>query len=112
MELYVINNTVRRRLYLLYALNVVDWVCTVVLINTGGFFEANPLMRPLVSSIPLGFTVKAALPAVIIAVILRLTGTLDFGSVIKVKRLVTIILLFYIALCINHAVNFILLFFG
>ena len=112
MELYALNNTVRRRLYLLYFLNIADWVCTVILLSTGGFYEVNPIMRPFVGSIPLGFLIKAVIPAAIVALILRLAPRLDCASVIRVIRFTNAILIFYAALCVNHIVNFILLFFG
>ena len=112
MELYALNNTVRRRLRLLYILNIADWVCTVILLSSGGFYEVNPLMRPIVASVPLGFLVKGVLPAAIVAAIPRLTLRLDCSGIAKIIRFTNIILAFYIVLCANHIYNFILLIFG
>lgn len=53
---------IKRRLFLLFMLNLSDWLCTLALISTGYFAEANPLMRNVVESPFLGFLVKFALP--------------------------------------------------
>ena len=110
MELYALNDTVRRRLLLLYILNIADWVCTVILLDSGGFYEMNPLMRPIVTSIPLGFLIKGVLPAAIVAAIPRMTLKLDCAGITKIIRFTNLILALYIALCVNHIYNFILLF--
>lgn len=110
MELYALNDVVRRRLRLLYILNIIDWVCTVILLSSGGFYEVNPLMRPIVTSVPLGCLIKGVLPAAIVAAIPRLTLKLDCAGITRIIRFTNIILTFYIALCFNHVFNFILLF--
>lgn len=110
MELYALNDVVRRRLRLLYILNIIDWICTVILLSSGGFYEANPLMRPIVTSVPIGFLIKGVLPAAIVAAIPRLTIKLDRAGITKIIRFTNIILTLYIALCVNHIFNFILLF--
>lgn len=52
----------KRRLFLLLILNFSDWICTLALLSTGCFSEANPLMQSVVESVPLGFAVKVVLP--------------------------------------------------
>ena len=37
------------KLFFLYLLNLADWLCTEALLATGKFFEANPIMRPVLS---------------------------------------------------------------
>ena len=37
------------KLGLLYLLNLIDWICTEVLIGSGRFTEANPIMQPVLS---------------------------------------------------------------
>ena len=112
MELYAKYNYVKKKLFLLYALNIVDWICTLALIRTGDFYEANPVMSGLVDSLPLGFLVKCALPAVLVFVIIRLMSKLDIGGLSKVSGFTSVIIAFYLALCINHSINFVLFIFG
>ena len=65
----------KKRLFLLFALNLSDWICTLSLLETGLFKEANPLMRSVIESVALGFFVKVALPlALIIFALTKLKG--------------------------------------
>ncbi len=60
------------RLILLYALNVSDYLFTLVLISSGLFVEANPLMIPCIGNIS-GFMIKCILPlALLMTVHIRL----------------------------------------
>lgn len=52
----------KKRLFLLFMLNLSDWICTLALLGTGFFKEANPLMQGVIADPLLGFLVKAALP--------------------------------------------------
>ena len=112
LEEYIQYRAVRRKLYLLYAMNVADWICTVVLLRSGGFFEVNPFTRAFIDSIPLGLLVKVLLPVVIIAVIIRLMNGLDGKWRALVGGFTSVVIAFYFALCLNHIINFILLIFG
>ncbi len=56
----------KRRLFLLFMLNMSDWVCTLALLSTGMFEEANPIMKNIIQSPLLGFFVKVALPLLLI----------------------------------------------
>ena len=53
---------VKKRLFLLFMLNLSDWICTLALLRTGMFKEANPLMENVISNYALGFAVKAVMP--------------------------------------------------
>ena len=48
---------------LIYLMNVVDWVCTLSLLRTGRFYEANPLMQSYIGSPTFGFVIKVLFPA-------------------------------------------------
>ncbi len=50
------------KLFFLYFLNVADWFCTQVLIDTGYFQEANPIMAWIMDYPLVGFFVKCILP--------------------------------------------------
>ncbi len=97
---------------MIYSLNVVDWICTVVLLHTGGFFEANPLMQSIVSDISLGFLVKCILPALLMVPIWRLICLLEITDLPLIDRFISFVLALYTAICAVHIVNFGLLHFG
>ena len=67
----------KKRLFLLFMLDVSDWVCTLSLIATGVFEEANPLMKQVIAMPALGFLVKVALPFVMI---LAAVGRLKYAD--------------------------------
>ena len=104
--------SLQKKLVLIYAMNVADWICTVALLSTGGFYEANPLARAFIGSIPLGLLVKCVLPAAMIFVIQRMARLLDPHGLRVLDRFVAFALTFYTALCFLHMINFVLLFFG
>lgn len=100
------------KLMFLYLLNVVDWFCTQVLIDTGYFHEVNPLMIWIMDYPILGFAVKCMLPLALIIFIWL------FYKVFKLEQnKFTNIAIYtgvaiYSAVILIHIVNFILLFFG
>ncbi len=57
---------IKRRLTALFLLNVSDWICTLALLRTGLFREANPLMSKVVAGLPSGFLVKVCMPLALI----------------------------------------------
>ena len=59
----------------------------------------------------MGFAVKALIPAAAVAAVLRLTGRMDERGTAMVERFTALVLAFYIALCVNHLINFVLLVF-
>ena len=67
----------RRRLFLLFMLNLSDWICTGALLGTGLFKEANPLMKGAISSLSLGLIVKVAVPLGLILFALTKIGSAD-----------------------------------
>ena len=95
----------RRKLCLIYSLNIADWICTVTLLSSGGFFEANPLMRPVLGDVSLGFLVKGILPAFLLLFVGHMAGSLGKGAR-WVDRCAGWVLALYTALCAVHIVNF------
>ena len=108
MERTMDRTSLLRKLYLLYALNVADWLCTVTLLHTGDFYEANPLMSHVVGSIPLGFLFKCVLPAVLMAAVFLLSGKLNRGERVWVDSFVSFVVVVYTAICVVHIIDFIL----
>lgn len=98
------------KLLMLYLLNVSDWLCTEALISSGRFYEANPIMQPVVDNFWLTLLVKGILPLVLVllcAFIFRLAGCEEnrFASWI-----INFAIIAYSLLNIWHIANFVLLF--
>ncbi len=98
------------KLFFLYFLNVCDWFCTQVLIDTGYFHEANPFMGKLMEYPIVGFFVKCILPLALSIIIwlvykifkleqTRFTNFLIYGGVILYSAVITV-----------HIINFITLY--
>lgn len=100
-----------KKLYLVYLLNVVDWVCTVALLSTGLFYEANPFARTFISDITFGFVIKCVVPLVLIYLCARFLHILDFSRLKIADMLISFALTVYLFIALDHLINFILLFF-
>lgn len=98
------------KLFFLYFLNVCDWFCTQVLIDTGRFHEANPVMAWIMDYPIVGFFVKCVLPLAL-SIIIWL-----FYKVFKLSqsRFTNIVIysgvVLYSAVIIVHIINFISLY--
>lgn len=95
-----------RKLCLIYSLNAADWICTVTLIRTGGFYEANPLMSCVIGDLSLGFLIKCILPAFILMFVGRMYVGLGKTGFRCVDICATYVLVLYTVLCAVHIVNF------
>src|SRR5690554_2066453 len=95
---------IRYKLVLLYILNVLDLAFTIVLINTGLFSEVNILVDTLMQSALSCFLVKAILPGVLIAFIIkRIKKASDIQLRIS-NLLINIVLCFYLAVNLHHLI--------
>ena len=112
MEYIGAQYSVKRKLYLLYSLNAADWICTAVLLRSGRFFEINPLTRLFIDDASAGFAIKCIIPAALITLTVRACGMLSLNDLRRVDRYASFALVFYTVLCIDHIVNFAILFLG
>ena len=101
-----------QKIFFLYFLNLVDWFCTQALLASGKFYEANPIMQPVLGNFWAALLIKGILPLVLIiicCVVYKLMGVEEGFSTH---------LLLYIGICayalVNlwHIFNFVLLFFS
>lgn len=100
------------RLGLLYLLNLIDWICTEVLIGSGRFTEANPIMQPVLNGFGTTLLIKGVIPLALIilcGVLFKLTGETE-NKVANV--LITIGIVAYSLVNLWHIFNFVLLFSG
>ena len=109
MEQYLKRIRISKKLLLIYSLNVVDWICTVVLINSGRFYEANPMMRSPIGDLSAGFCVKCVLSAVVVMILGALMRMLHDTELRIADHFIAFCLLFYLVIDLNHVINFMLL---
>lgn len=99
------------KLMFLYLLNVVDWFCTQVLIDTGYFHEANPLMIWIMDYPIVVFFVKCLLPLALIIFIWLFYKIFNLEQSKFTNGVVYVGVIAYSAVICVHIVNFLLLFF-
>ena len=98
------------KLLLLYILNVADWFCTQVLIDSGHFREINPMMAWIMEYPIVGFFVKCVLPLSLIIFIWL------FYKIFKLEQnkftnfVVYTGVIIYSVVIFIHIINFVLLF--
>ena len=98
-----------KKLFLLYSLNVIDWLCTLALLLSGRFYEANPLARTFIGSIPAGFGIKVAAPLVMVVFIRWAIIRLDLRELRIADRFIAFGVTVYLAILFDHVVNFVIL---
>lgn len=103
----IVSNKLSEKLYFVYILNVLDWVCTVLLLKTGLFFEANPLARAFIGSLSLGFLIKCVAPFVVVFVVARFMHILSMKELKVVDMMISFALTVYLAVILDHIINFI-----
>ncbi len=104
--------TFYQKIFFLYFLNLIDWLCTEALLASGRFFEANPIMQPVLDNFWHTVLIKGVLPLALILVcclIFKLAGSEEsFTS----KLLLYIGIVAYALVNLWHIFNFVLLFSG
>jgi hypothetical protein len=67
----------RRKIIALWLLNAADAAATFLLFQTGGYIEANILMRRFLRWTPLFFGIKIIMPTLLMAMIFKRLGKAD-----------------------------------
>lgn len=96
----------KKRLFLLYMLNVSDWICTLSLLDTGLFKEANPLMKGVIENKAAGFFVKIILPLALIAFALSKIKQADKRQLLLSNNIALFGVAVYFLLNIYHIMCF------
>ena len=109
METAIKRDKLVYKLMLIYILNIADWACTVVLLDTDLFYEANPLMRSVIADLPQGILIKCLLPALAISLIIFALRFLGMDELRLTDRFVCFAVVFYTAVNLDHVINFLLL---
>ena len=92
----------RKRLFLLFMLNISDWICTLSLLKTGLFKEANPLMSGIISNVWLGLLVKAGLPLALILFALTKVESADSRQLLLSNNIALVGVSVYFLLNLYH----------
>lgn len=99
------------KLFFLYFLNLVDWFCTEALIASGRFYEANPIMQPVLGSFLQTVLIKGVLPLVLVVICCVIYRLADTDEGFFTNLLLYIGIAAYALVNLWHIFNFVLLFF-
>lgn len=98
------------KLFFLYFLNVADWFCTQVLIDSGYFHEANPLMSWIMTYPIVGFFVKCILPLALSILIWLFFKAFNLEQNKFTNFIIYSGVVIYSVVILIHIVNFIMLY--
>ena len=104
----IVSRNLSKKLYLVYFLNVLDWACTVLLLKTGLFYEANPIANTFIHNILLGFVIKCVVPFVVIFLISRSMNILGISQLRIADKLISFAFTVYLAVILDHIINFVM----
>lgn len=101
-----------QKIFFLYFLNIIDWLCTEALISSGKFYEANPIMQPVLENFWLTILVKGVLPLVLVALCAVVYKIADTEEGLLAKILLNVGIVAYVLVNVWHILNFVLLFYS
>lgn len=100
----------RRKLLLLFFLNLSDYFCTTTIIQYKGFEEINPIMIYLLEKPMFCFMIKCVLPLLLVGYIFYAIKNASDNLIFIVNIVMLIVVVFYSLINIMHIINFIVLF--
>ncbi len=101
-----------QKIFFLYFLNLVDWFCTQALLASGKFYEANPIMQPVLGSFLTALLIKGILPLVLIIICCVVYKLMRVEEGFFTNLLLYIGIGAYALVNLWHIFNFVLLFFS
>lgn len=96
----------KKRLFLLFMLNMSDWLCTLSLLSTGVFEEANPLMKSVITNPLWGIVVKVAAPLALIVLALSRIKYADSKQLMLSNRICLLGVAVYLLINVYHILCF------
>jgi len=96
--------TIKKKLILLYILNVTDLIFTLLLLNTGLFMEMNLLMSKTVQNYGASFVLKVILPAVILFYLYLRIQKASQTQLKKANVIINIAVIIYALINVSHFV--------
>lgn len=100
----------RRKLLLLFFLNISDYLCTITIIQYNGFKEINPIMIYLLEKPMFCFVIKCVLPLLLVGYIFYAIKNASDNLIFIVNIVMFVVVVFYLLINIMHIINFIVLF--
>lgn len=99
-----------QKIFFLYFLNLIDWVCTEALLLSGKFYEANPVMRPVLASFAPTLLIKGLLPLALTLICCAVFKAANIGESKLANGMLYTGIIVYAAVNVWHIFNFLLLF--
>lgn len=99
-----------QKLFFLYMLNLSDWICTEALIGSGYFYEANPVMQPVLQDFWSTLMIKGLLPLALILLCCAIFKWAGEEESSFANFLIYIGIAIYALVNLWHIFNFVLLF--
>ncbi|MEE1218306.1 MAG: DUF5658 family protein [Ruminococcus sp.] len=100
-----------QKIFFLYFLNLIDWLCTEALLGSGKFSEANPIMQPVISDFWQTLLIKGILPLILVLVCAIVFKFSDGEESFLTNFLLYSGIIIYLLVNLWHIINFVLLFF-
>ncbi len=107
----IVCSNLKKKLMLVYLLNVVDYVCTLALLSTGKFIEANPLANTFIDDIGMGIIIKCIVPFGLMFFVIKCMHILNIKELRFADMIISFALTVYLVIMIDHLINFVLLLF-
>lgn len=104
------TNQLSRKLGFLYLLNISDWFCTLALLNSGYFAEANPFMSGVITNLPMSFAIKCLIPLLLVVYVNRRANDASEKQIKFSSRIIVGAIILYTLINLSHVANFLLLF--
>lgn len=99
-----------QKIFFLYFLNLTDWFCTQALLASGKFYEANPIMQPVLGNFWTALLIKGILPLVLIIICSIVYKLMGVEEGFFTNLLLYIGIGAYALVNLWHIFNFVLLF--
>lgn len=92
------------KLLILYALNVTDWIFTIILLNTGCFFEANIFMAYAIEKPLLGVFLKCIVPLLLVLFVNNRSSKANKKQLKIANKLINLTIIYYTVINISHII--------
>jgi len=105
MKSFIISfnlHNIKAKFLLLYFLNCTDIIFTIMLLDTGYFMEANPLMQPFIENILLSLGIKLIIPALLLISLYHRIQNATFEQLKKSNKIIIFSLSIYTLVNLSH----------
>lgn len=100
---------IKNKLFLLYILNVTDIIFTLLLIGSGFYVEANPLIAKTLQNPPISLAIKIILPAFLLKIVYFRMQKANNQQLKKSNLLINLATGLYVIINVSHIIWFALI---